>query len=100
MTTSFIDLGPYKNIFSNLLAYAGNLQQELNKYANVKAYNPYKGTSSTCEERRRRISFHAISLECSAENEWIANIINTSRIQFLGWLDIVSNTNCDEHVDS
>ena len=26
--TSFIDFGPYKNIFSNLLTDAGNLQQE------------------------------------------------------------------------
>ena len=26
---SFIDFGPYKSIFSNILTYAGNLQQEL-----------------------------------------------------------------------
>ena len=80
MIAGFIDFGPYKNIFSNLLTYAGNLQQELIKYVNVKAYNPYKGTSSTPEERRRMPSFHTILLEYSAEIELITNIINTSRI--------------------
>ena len=88
MITSFIDFGLYKNIFSNLLTYAVILQQDLNKYVSVKAYNPYKGTSSTPEERRRT-SFHTILLECSAEIEMSANITNTSRIQFLSLLDKV-----------
>ena len=74
--TSFIDFRPYKNIFSNLLTYAGNLQQELNKYTNVKSYNPFKGRTITPEERRRINSVHSILLECSAEVELIANIIH------------------------
>ena len=77
--------------------YAGNLQQELNKYTNVKVYNLYKGTTITPEEKRRINSFHSILLECSAEFELIANIINTSRIKFLSLLDIISNSNHDDY---
>ena len=47
---SFIDFEPYKNIFSNLLTYAGNLQHELGKYVSVKAYTPYRGKIVTPEE--------------------------------------------------
>ena len=99
--TSFIDLGPYKNIFSNLLPYAGNLQQELHKYATMKDYTPYnKDRPSSPEEKSRTVSFHAILIECSAKTELIANIINTLRIWFLSLLDIVSNTNHNEYIDS
>ena len=98
---SFIDFGPYKNIISNLLTYTGNLQQEFHKYATMKDYTPYnKDRPSTPEEKSRIISFYAISIMYSAEIELIVNIINTSRIQFLSLLGIVSNTNCDEHMDS
>ena len=39
-------------IFPNLLANAGNLPHELNKYVNVRAYDPYKGATINPEERR------------------------------------------------
>ena len=77
--TSFIDFGPYENFFSNLLTYAGNLLQELDKYASMKAYTPHEDTLITAEEKRIT-SFHAILIECSAELELIMNIINTSGI--------------------
>ena len=80
--------------------YAGNLQQELNKCTNVKAYNPYKGTTITSEERMRINSFHSILLECSTEVALIANIINTSRIQFLSLLDIISDPNHEDYTGS
>ena len=48
--TSFIDFGPYKNIFSNLLTYTGNLQQELHKSASMKAYTSHEDTPITPEE--------------------------------------------------
>ena len=46
------------------------------------------------------MSFHTILIECSAEIELIANVINTSWICFLSLLDIVSNMNYDEYLDS
>ena len=98
--TSFIDFGPYKNIFSNLLTYAGNLQQEMHKHASMKAYTSHEDIPITPEEKRRKTSFHAILIEYSAELELTTNIINTSRIQFLSLLDIVSNTNHDESINS
>ena len=51
--------------------YAGSLQQELDKYGNVNAYTPYKGTTITPEEKRRITSCN--SMERSKEyknNNW------------------------------
>ena len=76
---SLIDFGPYKNIFSNLLTYAGNLQQELHRYASMKVNAHYnKNRCTTSEEKGTLSSFHIIPIECSAEIDLIANIINTS----------------------
>ena len=48
--TRFMDFGPNKNIFSNLLTYTGNFQQELHKNATMKDYTPYnKDRPSTLE---------------------------------------------------
>ena len=66
----------------------------------MKAYNSQEDMPMTPEEKRRITSFHAIWIEFSAEIELIMNIINTSRIQFLSLLDIVSNTNHDKYIDS
>ena len=66
----------------------------------MKAYTPHEDTHITPEEKRRITSFCTILIECSAEIELITNIINTSRIWFLSLLDIVSNTYCDEYLDS
>ena len=76
------------------------LHQELHKYASLKAYTPHDDKPITPEEKRKITSFHTFMIECSAEIELIVNIINTSRIQFLSLLDIVSNTNCDEYIYS
>ena len=81
--TSFVDFGPYKNIFSNLLTCIGNLKQELHTYASMKVYTSYnKDRPITLEEKGRTTSFHAILVVCSVEIELISNIINRSWIQF------------------
>ena len=78
--TSFIDFGPYKNIFSVLLTYTGKLQQELHKYASMKSYTLHEDTPITPEEKRRITSYNVIWREYSAECELIVTIINTSRL--------------------
>ena len=65
----------------------------------MKAYNPHEDTPITPEEKKIITSFHTILIDCSAKIELIANI-NTSRIQFLSLLDIVSNINCAEYIHS
>ena len=69
--TSFIVLWPYKNIFSNLLTYTGNLQQELHKCASMKAYTTHEDAPITPEEKRRITSFHTILIACIGEIELI-----------------------------
>ena len=39
MVTSLIDFGSFKNIFSKLLTYTGNLQQKFHRYASMKVYS-------------------------------------------------------------
>ena len=38
--TSFIDFGPYKNIFLSLIEYANDLKRSLHHYADIKRYSP------------------------------------------------------------
>ena len=66
----------------------------------MKAHTSHEVAPVAPEEKRRVTSFHTILIECSAECEMIANIINTSRLQFLSLLDIVSNANHDESINS
>ena len=86
--SSFIDFGPYKNVFSNLLTYTGNLQQELHEYASMKAYASHDNTPITPEEKRRITSFNTILIESSAElefNKFIYNkYIKTPISKFVG----------------
>ena len=63
------------------------------------AYTSHEDTPITSEEKRRVTSFHANLIEYGAELELIANIINTSRLQFLSLLDIVSNANYDKSIN-
>ena len=67
----------------------------------MKVYTSHnKDRPITPEEKGRITSSYAILTEHSAEIELISNIINTSQIQFLSFLDKVSNTNHDEYIDS
>ena len=69
----------YKDIFSNLLTYTDNLQEELLKYASRKVYTPYNvNRPITPEEKGRITPFDTILIQCSAEIELISNIVNTS----------------------
>ena len=65
----------------------------------MKVYTSYnKDRPISLEEKGKTTSFQAILVEYITEIELISNIINTSQIQFLHLLDIVSNMSHDEYI--
>ena len=92
--TSFIDFGPYKNIFPSLIEYANGLKRSIHHYADIKRHSPVNSDQPiTYEEKSQTQSFHKILAECIEEVKLILALITNSQSQFIRILDLISDDN-------
>ena len=81
---SFIDIGPYKNIFPSLIQYTNGLKRSLHHYADIKRYTAVNSDQPIIyKEKTQTQSFHKILAKCIEAVKLISALITNSQSCFI-----------------